>query len=312
MELRTDSVNRLFFSFASMQTVTSTTKLTHSIRLARLVVLVLHKKCASLRSAQKSIKAQLAEEAEIVAKQKAVDEEAKKLEREKRKEIRERKEKERLEKLEKLEEEPSPSAVKITLSKDRRCVGRKPITDFAIDSTHSGTVMYIKDFGCFIDINSHSDAFCHVSRISDDFVKDINDVVKVGDKVEVRVVEVDKKKKRLTVSMQSEKRKVDEAKSREMMAERKENKLKGIHKSKPKKIVPSSPIPDGEIRISKMPSSSSKYGSGGNVYSNSNSNAPKQAQVAKNAGLSAKEQRDEEKRLAKIARRAARREEETS
>jgi predicted RNA-binding protein with RPS1 domain len=104
----------------------------------------------------------------------------------------------------------------------RYCVGRRPVTDFEIGSTHKGIVVYTKPFGIFIDIGCHSDAFCHVSRLSDDFVENPEDVFKPGDSIAgVRVVETDRIKKRITVSLQSEKRIDDERKSLESRLERK-------------------------------------------------------------------------------------------
>lgn len=86
----------------------------------------------------------------------------------------------------------------------RYCVGRKPITDFIIGQSYPGKVVYVKPFGVFVDIKSHSDAFCHVSRLRDEFVEDPTAIFKEGDQVQVRVVEIDRQQKRITVSMQSE------------------------------------------------------------------------------------------------------------
>ncbi len=60
----------------------------------------------------------------------------------------------------------------------RRCIGRKPVTDFVIGNTYKGKVVYVKPFGAFIDIGCHSDGFVHVSRVHDGFVEDINSVLK--------------------------------------------------------------------------------------------------------------------------------------
>lgn len=106
------------------------------------------------------------------------------------------------------EDDDSPPSTKKTPKKDdkRRCIGRKPITDYVVGNSYSGTVKYIKPkLGAFIDIGSHSDAFCHISCISDEFVSSVTDIVKIGDVVQnARVVEVDREKKRITVSLRSE------------------------------------------------------------------------------------------------------------
>jgi len=97
--------------------------------------------------------------------------------------------------------------------KKRRCIGRKPVTDFVVGQKYDGEVVYVKPFGAFIDIGCHSDAFCHISRVADEYVESIEDVLSPGDKVSPRVVEIDRKQKRLTVSLQSSARIVDEKKS---------------------------------------------------------------------------------------------------
>ena len=88
----------------------------------------------------------------------------------------------------------------------RRCIGRKPVTDYVIGNTYSGKVKYIKPkLGAFIDIGSHSDAFCHISCVSDEFVSNVEDVLTVDDEVDnLRVVEINRVKKRITVSLRSE------------------------------------------------------------------------------------------------------------
>ena len=84
----------------------------------------------------------------------------------------------------------------------RRCIGRKPVTDYVIGQSYTGTVVYTKPFGIFIDIGCHSDAFCHVSQLSTTFIENPIDEFSIGAKLEkVRIVEIDRKKKRITVSL---------------------------------------------------------------------------------------------------------------
>lgn len=123
----------------------------------------------------------------------------------------------------KKKETEAAAAAKATPVKDkknRRCIGRKPVTDFIVGQKYDGEVVYVKPFGAFIDIGCHSDAFCHISRVADDFVESIEDVLAPGDKVSPRIVEIDRKQKRLTVSLQSSARIVDEKKSIEDRKER--------------------------------------------------------------------------------------------
>ncbi|PKK40322.1 Transcription accessory protein (S1 RNA-binding domain) [Clostridiaceae bacterium JG1575] len=64
-----------------------------------------------------------------------------------------------------------------------------------------GTVRNVSDFGAFVDIGVHQDGLVHISQLSDRFVKNPMEVVKVGDIVEVRVLSVDRKRKRISLSM---------------------------------------------------------------------------------------------------------------
>ena len=64
-----------------------------------------------------------------------------------------------------------------------------------------GTVRNIVDFGAFVDIGVHQDGLVHISELSDKFVKHPLDVVKVGDVVNVRVLSVDEKRKKIALSM---------------------------------------------------------------------------------------------------------------
>jgi len=67
-----------------------------------------------------------------------------------------------------------------------------------------GTVRNVSDFGAFVDIGIHQDGLVHISQLSDKFVKHPLDVVKVGDIVEVSVIEVDEKRKRISLSMKNQ------------------------------------------------------------------------------------------------------------
>jgi len=64
-----------------------------------------------------------------------------------------------------------------------------------------GVVTNVANFGAFVDIGVHQDGLVHVSQLADRFVKDPRDVVKAGDIVKVRVVEVDVKRRRIGLTM---------------------------------------------------------------------------------------------------------------
>ncbi|HII4506527.1 RNA-binding transcriptional accessory protein Tex [Clostridium perfringens] len=67
-----------------------------------------------------------------------------------------------------------------------------------------GTVRNVSDFGAFVDIGVHQDGLVHKSQMADSFVKHPLDIVKVGDVVEVRILDVDLKRKRISLSMKKE------------------------------------------------------------------------------------------------------------
>jgi uncharacterized protein len=64
-----------------------------------------------------------------------------------------------------------------------------------------GTVSNVDNFGAFVDVGVHQDGLVHVSALSNRFVKDPREVVKAGDVVKVKVVEVDLERKRIALTM---------------------------------------------------------------------------------------------------------------
>jgi uncharacterized protein len=67
-----------------------------------------------------------------------------------------------------------------------------------------GVVTNVTAFGAFVDVGVHQDGLVHVSQLADRFVKDPREVVKVGDKLRVRVLEVDLVRKRIALSARSD------------------------------------------------------------------------------------------------------------
>jgi uncharacterized protein len=67
-----------------------------------------------------------------------------------------------------------------------------------------GTVTNVAAFGAFVDIGVHQDGLVHVSQLADRFVKDPRDVVKAGQIVKVRVIDVDVKRNRIALSMRKD------------------------------------------------------------------------------------------------------------
>lgn len=82
--------------------------------------------------------------------------------------------------------------------------GVEEIADLKPGMVLEGTVTNVAAFGAFVDIGVHQDGLVHVSQLADRFVKDPRDVVKAGDVVKVRVVEVDAKRKRIALSMRKD------------------------------------------------------------------------------------------------------------
>ncbi len=67
-----------------------------------------------------------------------------------------------------------------------------------------GIVTNVTAFGAFVDIGVHQDGLVHISQLADRYVKDPNEIVKVQEQIEVRVVEIDLERKRIALSMRSE------------------------------------------------------------------------------------------------------------
>ena len=74
------------------------------------------------------------------------------------------------------------------------------ITDLTPGMALEGVVTNVAAFGAFVDIGVHQDGLVHISQLADRFVKDPNRVVKVGDKLKVRVLDVDVARKRISLT----------------------------------------------------------------------------------------------------------------
>lgn len=81
--------------------------------------------------------------------------------------------------------------------------GVHEIKDLVLGMMLEGVVSNVAAFGAFVDIGVHQDGLVHVSELSDRFVRDPREVVKVGDIVRVRVLDVDVARKRISLSMRS-------------------------------------------------------------------------------------------------------------
>lgn len=81
---------------------------------------------------------------------------------------------------------------------------RTELKDLEIGAEVDAKVKTITSYGAFLDIGAKSDAMVHVSRLSDDFVANVEDVVKQGEEIKVRIISVDMEKNQIAVTMRSE------------------------------------------------------------------------------------------------------------
>ena len=79
--------------------------------------------------------------------------------------------------------------------------GVEEISDLKTDMVLEGVVTNVTNFGAFVDIGVHQDGLVHISMLASRFVKDPREVVKAGDLVKVKVMEVDVKRRRIALTM---------------------------------------------------------------------------------------------------------------
>jgi uncharacterized protein len=101
--------------------------------------------------------------------------------------------------LEKPGRDPRPSFKTATFAE-----GVEEMKDLVPGMLLEGTVTNVAAFGAFVDIGVHQDGLVHVSQLADRFIKDAHEVVKAGDVVKVRVLEVDMARKRISLTMKKE------------------------------------------------------------------------------------------------------------
>ena len=79
--------------------------------------------------------------------------------------------------------------------------GIEDIKDLVVGMTLEGTISNVAQFGAFVDLGVHQDGLIHVSQLANKFVSDAREVVKTGDIVKVKVLEVDLARKRISLTM---------------------------------------------------------------------------------------------------------------
>jgi uncharacterized protein len=104
-----------------------------------------------------------------------------------------------LKELEKPGRDPRPSFKTATFAD-----GVESMKDLKPGMLLEGVVTNVAGFGAFVDIGVHQDGLVHVSQLADRFVKDPHEVVKTGDIVRVRVIEVDMPRNRISLTMRKD------------------------------------------------------------------------------------------------------------
>ena len=72
--------------------------------------------------------------------------------------------------------------------------------EIKIGAVYEGTVVSTKDFGAFVELVPGTDGMCHISELAEGYVKSVTDVVKVGDVVKVKVIDVDQSSGKIRLS----------------------------------------------------------------------------------------------------------------
>ena len=115
--------------------------------------------------------------------------------------------------------------------------GVEKISDLKEHMILEGTITNVTNFGAFVDIGVHQDGLVHISALSNTFIKDPREVVKAGDIVKVKVMEVDAQRKRIALSMrlddQPEERKTRDDKQSEGASKRDQRQQQQRQQQKP-------------------------------------------------------------------------------
>ncbi|GKY91153.1 hypothetical protein MPSEU_000088100 [Mayamaea pseudoterrestris] len=93
---------------------------------------------------------------------------------------------------------------------------KTPLSELKVGDSISGRVKTITSYGAFLDIGAASDGLLHISKLSVDFVSDVNEILKEGQQLNVRIIKIDEKKNQvaLTLLSEAEAEKAEQAQSR--------------------------------------------------------------------------------------------------
>ena len=101
-----------------------------------------------------------------------------------------------IQELEKPGRDPRPEFKTATFKE-----GVEKISDLQANMLLEGVVTNVTNFGAFVDVGVHQDGLVHISSLTDKFVSDPSEVVKAGDIVKVKVLDVDANRKRISLTM---------------------------------------------------------------------------------------------------------------
>jgi uncharacterized protein len=141
--------------------------------------------------------------------------------------------------LEKPGRDPRPEFKTATFTE-----GVEKIDDLKPGMMLEGVVSNVANFGAFVDIGVHQDGLIHISQLSNNFIKDPNTVIKVGDIVTVKVLEVDKSRNRISLT-----RRLETATNKEAVQE------KFHQRPQPKKTTPpprAAPLADWQQKLAAL------------------------------------------------------------
>jgi len=140
-----------------------------------------------------------------------------------------------LKELEKPGRDPRPEFTTATFKE-----GVEEISDLRPDMILEGVVTNVAAFGAFVDIGVHQDGLVHISALSNSFVKDPHTVVKAGQVVKVKVLEVDPKRKRIALTMRLSDSAPQPGSQPQQRGDRDDRKRLGQHQRQERPAAPSS------------------------------------------------------------------------
>lgn len=142
-----------------------------------------------------------------------------------------------LKELEKPGRDPRPEFKTATFAE-----GVETLNDLQVGMILEGSVTNVTNFGAFVDIGVHQDGLVHISSLADKFVEDPHTVVKAGDIVKVKVMEVDLQRKRIALSMRLDEQPGEGSPRRggnaPVQARDNANRSAGGNKAKPRNAAP--------------------------------------------------------------------------